>query len=318
MILVERAYKNIGKVASGVPEVKYAVQTIRKSAKRVCSGPLWPIQQHRLRRRKGMSLAKLAATVLQTGDVAFDVGANVGNTAWLMSSCVGKRGSVYAFEPNPTCFSALEQVKNSLWFPNLKVLPFALADRSASVVLHVDTRQGSVASTIMHEHAQRESMWHEAGYSQTAVTAITLDTFCETYEVTPTFLKLDVEGAEEKVIQGGREVIAFKKPIIWFECWGGVENGRSINRNLGHFEFLSNMNYIFFLATVFKLNGQWYTQNSKVNPTQLLPFDPHLLNKISAIGCDILAVPPYYLNRLKTNNLISVESAKAHLNHFIM
>lgn len=92
-----------------VPGVWYIVRKSRELKKRLFLGHLWPMQRRSLVQQQRMSLRKFMGTFLHAGDVAFDIGANTGDTALLMASCVAKSGLVYAFEPIPACFAKLEQ-----------------------------------------------------------------------------------------------------------------------------------------------------------------------------------------------------------------
>ena len=56
----------------------------------------------------GTDRALLEAQV-QPGMVVADIGANVGLYTYLLARCVGERGLVYAFEPNPALFASLER-----------------------------------------------------------------------------------------------------------------------------------------------------------------------------------------------------------------
>jgi FkbM family methyltransferase len=243
----------------------------------------------------------------------FDIGANIGNTSLLLASCVAKSGRVFAFEPNPTCFSKLEQIIKIAYYRNLRAYPLALSDTCGVLTMFIDLRDGSGASTIVADNAKREQAWHKAEYSPISVTASTLDAFCKTSNFVPTFLKVDVEGAEEMVIRGGQVVIARHKPLIWFECWCGLESGTQINQNLGHFKQLSDLGYNFFLATIFKFNNRWIPESDSVNPLQLLPLEPQMLKSFPVMGCDILAATKDHMERLQNHDLISKLNAKNHI-----
>ena len=300
-----------------VPGVRYIVKKSRELRKRLFLGLLWPIQRRSLMQQPRMSLRKFMSTVLREGDVAFDIGANTGDTALLMASCVTKSGLVCAFEPIPACFTKLEQSAKNAWYRNLHAHHLALSDTSGNLTLNIDLREGGFASTIVAEHAEREATWHEARYSPISVTSTTLDAFCETSNIIPSFLKIDVEGAEEMVMRGGHKIIAKFHPLIWFECWCGTNNGAQINHNLGHFKQLSDLGYNFFLATLFKLNGGWIHENNQINPAQLLRFEPKMLEHIPAMGCDILAATNDQLGLLHKCGLISEADARNHILGFL-
>ena len=183
-----------------------------------------------------MSLARFAVIVLREGDIAFDIGANKGSTALLLSRCVGKAGHVYAFDPNRTCFAKLEQAAASAWHRNIRPYPLALSDIHGTLRLLIDMREGSLASTTVVDHAHREEKMHGAIYDHTSVDAPTLDEFCVRYDVVPTFLTVDVEGAEAAVMRGGKKLISTHLPLIWFVCWYWLEGGAPRNQTLCHKE----------------------------------------------------------------------------------
>jgi FkbM family methyltransferase len=303
-------------ILKSVPGLQSAVKSGRELRKRLLLGPLWPVRRQRLMRQPRMSLNKFAALVLRPGDVVLDIGANAGEMSLLMASCVAPAGRVYAFEPQPDCFLELQRSAESAPALNLSAFSLALSDAGGPVTLLKDMRDGGGASTLMAAHADREVAARNAEFSPTPVTATTLDAFCEASALAPDFLKIDVEGAEELVIRGGRKTIAAALPLIWFECWGGLENGAQINGNLGHFAQLSAAGYKFFLATIFKLNDRWIPESDPVNPAQLLPFDPLMLESSPAMGADVLAAAGDDLVRLRDSGLISNADAGSHLRGF--
>ena len=69
-------------------------------------------------------------SVLQAGFVAVDVGANVGWHTLLMAQCVGDRGRVLAFEPNPSVRDRLQFHVSLNRLSQVDVLPFALTNRA--------------------------------------------------------------------------------------------------------------------------------------------------------------------------------------------
>ena len=49
-------------------------------------------------------------SILNSGDIAIDVGANYGLYTYNLSKAVGDNGFVYAFEPTPYTFSCLTRI----------------------------------------------------------------------------------------------------------------------------------------------------------------------------------------------------------------
>ena len=79
---------------------------------------------------------EMIARLVRGGDIAVDIGANIGIMASLMAARSGLRGSVYAFEPHPGIRQILQ--KNiAIWASNpvptapVSVIPMAVSNPSA-------------------------------------------------------------------------------------------------------------------------------------------------------------------------------------------
>jgi FkbM family methyltransferase len=143
---------------------------------------------------------------LHPGATFVDVGANVGYHTFLAASRVGPTGSVVAFEPSGENCRLLQLSKIDNDATNVTIMPFAL-DRSGGV-RYLTTHLGSNAGLIPDP---REHLIDGRG---TPVFATTLD------EVAPKridVMKIDVEGAEFRVLEGGRSTIERDKPLLVME-----------------------------------------------------------------------------------------------------
>jgi FkbM family methyltransferase len=144
--------------------------------------------------------------LLAPGDVAFDVGANLGYFSAVMAQAVGAGGAVYAFEPTPPAFERLLLCRELNGFAQLHPLPLAVGREDATAELRYDPRLTAMAS--LHT---------DVGVSAT-VTVRTIDGMVAAGELPlPRLLKLDVEGHELAVLEGARETIAAARPAIVFE-----------------------------------------------------------------------------------------------------
>jgi FkbM family methyltransferase len=158
------------------------------------------------------------ADLLRAGDTAFDVGANVGAITRWMSALVGPRGQVHAFEPNAACVVRLNQAVRDYAVGNCKVIAGAAYDADLPEIdLYVDDRPDThgVASTVMRELAVPDQLG--PGFRSARVRALRLDTYCREAGVEPAVVKIDVEGAELKVLQGFCASLGASRPHVVFE-----------------------------------------------------------------------------------------------------
>jgi FkbM family methyltransferase len=136
---------------------------------------------------------------IRRGQVAWDVGANLGYYTVLMADIVGSEGRVLALEPNPrlATLCARNLALNGFWH-NAEVRRLAAAAVSGET-LHFratisDPKNGRVVDAALPEGAERDE-----DVLDIVVPAMRLD---DLGDGAVDFLKIDVEGAEEQVWAG--------------------------------------------------------------------------------------------------------------------
>lgn len=149
---------------------------------------------------------------LGKGSVAYDVGANYGIHALLMARLIGNgSGRVHAFEPMPSIMAALRENVTLNGFNNVTFVQEALSDASGTVTF----------LSGAHGGAGHLSNVGDSGGAETTVATLTLDEYVFGRGNTPpTFIKMDVEGAESRVIAGGRQVLERARPILLMDLHG--------------------------------------------------------------------------------------------------
>jgi FkbM family methyltransferase len=145
--------------------------------------------------------------------VLFDVGANAGQYSDGINRIFGKNASVHAFEPSPTSFANMKkQVYDCV---NMTINPFGLSDIERNTVLYCNTL-GGTGSTIF-EIEKKHGIF---GWEHTEeIELSTLDKYCAKHKIEQIdFLKIDTEGNEYQVLEGGQELLEKKRiSIIQFE-----------------------------------------------------------------------------------------------------
>jgi FkbM family methyltransferase len=139
---------------------------------------------------------------LRPGDVAFDVGSQVGLYTLTFSRAVGTTGRVIAFEPDPRNRDRLEaNLKLNDFTANVEIVPLALSDSAGSAVLYRSSDTG--------HNSMRASVATESRVDEIPIETTTLDEFCKRASIDRIrFLKVDVEGHEPSVLAGASETIA--------------------------------------------------------------------------------------------------------------
>jgi len=133
------------------------------------------------------------------GDIVFDIGAYVGDTALWFSKAVGPQGKVYAFEPEPGNFAKLKANLERNKVTN--VIPLQLAVSETKGELQVTS---SANSSVITQTS-----------TGTSVKVTTIDKFLEANKLPRVdFIKMDVEGHELKVLAGASGTIRTFKPSL--------------------------------------------------------------------------------------------------------
>ncbi|MEK7075245.1 MAG: FkbM family methyltransferase [Patescibacteria group bacterium] len=157
-------------------------------------------------------LTKFFINNLNENDVFFDLGANYGYYSLLASKLVGSQGKVFSFEPDPENFIFLKKNKRE----NISILNKAVTDLNGVVDFYTKRLAKDKMNSAIDIENSRISSKDEL-YRKITVESITLDDFCSKNKIYPDFIKIDVEGAEEKVLKGAQEILKNQSPIIAME-----------------------------------------------------------------------------------------------------
>jgi FkbM family methyltransferase len=173
--------------------------------------------------------------MVDPGDVVIDIGAEEGFYAMRLSQLVGRRGRVYAFEPNPLAFRRLEAVTASR--RNLSAHPVALSDHAGKAELHIPVVNGQDRYGLgsISVPAARADVPHRV----LQVTLVRLDTVLSDESRPVAFIKCDVEGHEFAVLRGGEETLRRWLPRLFVE----IEQRHQDAEIQRTFDFLIRLGY---------------------------------------------------------------------------
>ncbi len=160
-------------------------------------------------------LLRMARELVKPGSVVWDIGANLGLFSFAAAALAGPSGFVLAVEPD-------------IWLAQLLA-------RSAAGIRNGSAASPSVLCAAVHEtvgiaqlsiavRARAANHLIESGGSSQSggqrelqsTVAVSLDFLLEHFPA-PSVLKIDVEGAEVKVLGGARRLLETAKPMIWCE-----------------------------------------------------------------------------------------------------
>ena len=148
--------------------------------------------------------SRLVRALLRPGDTFIDAGANLGWFTLLASRAVGPTGRVVAFEPSRRIFDHLERHVALNALANVRLEPAALSDENGVATLSGISEQNAGLGSILPPAAGSPP---GASAAETVKT-VRLDDYLAEHDLGRIrLMKIDVEGAELKVLRGARKAL---------------------------------------------------------------------------------------------------------------
>jgi FkbM family methyltransferase len=150
--------------------------------------------------------AWLTRSLLRPGDLCVDAGANVGHYTFQCASIVGLRGHVFAFEPNPEFASLLKRSIALNGFERIVDVStralWSSTGETKKFYLSVEPTNTGTSSLVEHG-------WFLSPDHTIDVETVRFDDFASQVGVNHfRLVKLDVERAEDSVLEGARRTLA--------------------------------------------------------------------------------------------------------------
>ena len=128
---------------------------------------------------------------ISEGDTCIDLGSNIGYTTIFMCNSAGKSGKVYAIEPDPYNVKILKETLRINDFNNYEVFEIAISDKNG-IIDFWQSNKSNLSSVEKTKNSNRKI----------EVECKSLNKFLEDKNY-PNFIKMDIEGHEVKVFEGG-------------------------------------------------------------------------------------------------------------------
>lgn len=149
---------------------------------------------------------------------AFDIGANVGETA-LQYAAAFRGAAIYSFEPDHETFKRLSGAVAHL--SNVRLFNTAIGSRVGKATLFRNVYDG--ANSLLQTATNAEKYVFDAKYLEPigtdSIDVMTLDDFCEQHHIKEIdLLKMDTQGYELEVLEGAKRTLgSIPVPLIYTE-----------------------------------------------------------------------------------------------------
>lgn len=160
---------------------------------------------------------------LRDGAVVWDVGAHVGYNSMVFASLIGPAGRVCAFEPNPYNAERFRRHlgKNQHLSERVDLRECAVASVDGELPFRLSPSHFLSSIGYLNTDGQYPSdRISSATYGElhsVLVPVRTLDSLFNEGLLPPSLVKIDVEGAETQVLEGGHELLTLVKPQLLIE-----------------------------------------------------------------------------------------------------
>ena len=153
-------------------------------------------------------LATLLESFLTEDKVFYDIGANWGYFSMYAAALPEYQGKIYTFEPVESTYSELQKwVNQSGQEDRITCQKFALSNRDGTAQMGIVADDSGLASLDL------------AGNTDIEIHDVQTKCLDSLSYPKPDFVKLDVEGYEFEVLEGGENTLKSHKPMLMFENW---------------------------------------------------------------------------------------------------
>lgn len=166
------------------------------------------------------------ASYIKPGDTVFDIGAQAGYFSLVASRLVGSQGKVIAFEPFPENIDYIKAHCQLNSCQNITLLEVAVG---GSLGTRIFQSANAFMGHIVAQDSAAPANGKEDSKGALSVIVVTLDELPMGYQtLRPDVMKIDTEGMEYWVLQGGQTFIQQHRPILFIATHGKVNQTRTL------------------------------------------------------------------------------------------
>ena len=157
-------------------------------------------------------LAKFIIDTLEEGNSFLDVGAHYGYFSLMASSIVGQNGKVCCIEASKSTFNVL--FRNVKSCNNIQAFNIAISNRREQLDFYEYPLLYSEYNSLDADQYKDSSWAKSITPNVIKIEAFSLDEFIQAQNFDPDFIKIDVEGVEDKVVSGMQKFLGSGKNLI--------------------------------------------------------------------------------------------------------
>lgn len=184
--------------------------------------------------------------LINADDIVVEVGGHIGYFSVLYAKLVGAKGRVFVFEPGDNNLPYLR--RNLADHPNAEIIEKAVSDQNGIVKFWLEDLSGQNNSMVENYHLldgniALAGLAHDVQKREVQVPSVTLDTFIQTLQaenLSPNFIKIDVEGAELWVLKGAENLLRQRQIPLMVEVTCDAEPIFHLMNRAGYCMYFEN------------------------------------------------------------------------------
>lgn len=149
------------------------------------------------------AILKPILEILKPGDIAYDIGANIGVHSVFMAKKIGPTGRIIAFEPEKNTYHTLKKNLEINALNNVKAYQIALGDQTNKLPLYSQPNVSIGAKSLVKQTGSNIEEYVDLKPGDYIVSRDRVPY--------PDAVKIDVEGFEHQVMNGLRKTLSHKK-----------------------------------------------------------------------------------------------------------
>lgn len=154
---------------------------------------------------------ELMRFLTKPGMQVIDVGANVGFYTILLGKFVGPTGHVWSFEPFPPAVNYIKQNVELNLLSNITIVEKAVAEKTGMLDFNVFPEGCDVYNSLGATNRPEEKL---QAVRKISVAVTSIDDIADDIGIKKIdLIKIDVEGAEERVLRGAKNIIRFSPNV---------------------------------------------------------------------------------------------------------
>ena len=188
---------------------------------------------------------------IKPGDLAIDIGANIGDTTVPIAICTGVNGLTIGFDPNPYVFKILVQ-NSKLNKGKYRIDPHQFAISVSPDEFYYVSSEASFANGGISTTA--ESKKHGKFVHNKKVQGVNLKSFLEANYMDwvnkLSFIKIDTEGYDKEILKSISDLLQKYKPVVIAESFGKASDADKMEI----FDVIVNNGYDIYYFEDFDIN----------------------------------------------------------------